>query len=52
MAVSLGECACLLRVKVWLGDLVLSDVGEVSCARARVTLARYMQLIGVINFDG
>ena len=32
MAMGLGECMCLLRVGVWVDDLVLSDVCEPSCA--------------------
>ena len=36
MAVSVDECMCLLRVRGWVGDLVLSDVCEASCVRARV----------------
>ena len=39
MAVSLIECMflfrCLLRFRGWVGDLVLQDVCETSCACAR-----------------
>ena len=39
MAVSLGECMCLLRVRGWVGDLMLSDVCETSCVSARARAA-------------
>ena len=28
---SLGDCMCSLRVRVWVVDLMLSDVCEASC---------------------
>ena len=33
---SLGGCVCLLRVRGWVGDLMLSDICEASCVHARV----------------
>ena len=28
---SIGECMCLLRVSVWVGDLVLSNACDATC---------------------
>ena len=40
---------CLLRVRGWVGDLVLSDVCEASCARA-CTFARVFVRVCVLVF--
>ena len=38
MAVGLGLCLRSLRFRVWVGDLVLSDVCETSCACVRACM--------------
>ena len=48
MAVSVGECMCLLRIRVCVGDLMLLDVCEASCVLCCVVCAplcptRFMQ---------
>ena len=48
MAVSQGACMCLLSVKLWVGDLVLSDVCEASCLCLRAR-ACVRVLVGPVN---
>ena len=36
---SIGACMCFLRVSVWVGDLVLSDVCVASCVSVSVSVS-------------